>query len=355
MKPPVVAIAIVCLAAGCFRALPQDVPSGPDELAWRLFSRANSQKGKPWDKWTEALNLLDPARTPMLTSLRAMGYDPDIQNMLIALETIKNGTQLKATLAKLSGLNAQPGAGKLQRFYNDALVTAIKGPELNTLKGRKDAFQKGALINLGSTTVAVKVLYRVVKPEDANKYYISSPGSNYGVVAFHLTARIYPQWIWATWEHSTVAEMDKKSGTGYCCSDNFGWDDKNQGASLPLKKLMENNDVLDVWWKNYRLVGTQIYSIDSIGDPEKLGNFAPEMEGTILQHSSCITCHARAAFDVNGMGQKVGTFVGAPNPNWYKPGGKLTHLQLDFLWTLIADVETERLLNQRKINLLDLR
>ncbi|MEH6738050.1 MAG: hypothetical protein V7695_05825, partial [Sulfitobacter sp.] len=54
--------------------------------------------------------------------------------------------------------------------------------------------------------------------------------------------------------------------------------------------------------------------------------------------SSCISCHARAAYDRSGRYLSVfdgpNGNVGAPDPNWFFSGLSVRRMQTDFVWSL---------------------
>jgi len=354
----------VCLSAvAANRAYGGELPSGPDEMAWRLFAQANAQRrsnDKPaWlREWTEKDNLSTNSDTPLLNAWRKAGHHPDIQNMLHVLQTVKERGRLLSQLRKLIGATGEPN---IQSYYNPPLARKLRAPlngdpnaTLSTRAGRQAAFKNGQKIDLGSATVAVKAQFQVVRASEGSQYYLVPPSdNNYAVVAFHLTSRILDQWLWATWEPAPVAAEDQQN-KGYCCKDSFGWDTAAQKPTPQLLRLLRQAKVDDAWGRNYRLVGTQVYAADSTGKDIKLGNYYLEVDHYAT--SSCVTCHARAAFDAHGdpPSQDDGHghgYTGEPCNSWFEMGGKLTHLQLDFLWTNMLDRRVEELLQQLNIDL----
>ena len=86
------------------------------------------------------------------------------------------------------------------------------------------------------------------------------------------------------------------------------------------------------------MAGSQIDFTDSTGRPMLLGN--SEIEGPFITTSSCITCHAKAAININGtflpvfrQSPTLEGDVGIPDPTWfYNTSGQRKFLQLDFVW-----------------------
>lgn len=341
--------AVVFLMPSCRNRSHGDVPAGPDELAWRLLAQVNSKEPVVWDDWEWTHNLILEADAPMLTRWIRAGHKPDMQNMLIALETVKERGRLISILHELSG--AGPGAGPLMAFYNGPLAKAITTNNLNTRRGLGDAFRKGLPLDFGRDTIAVKAKYKFLKPGDADRYHINPKEKDYGVTGFHIAARIFPQWIWATWEQETIVK-DDQANHGLCCSDSFGWDKDRQRPSAELIALFNSKKVPDVWWKHYRLVGAQIYSVDATGGPTRLGNYAIEKG---LPDVSCITCHSRAAFNESAASLDLTNDIGAPVPSWFKNGTQVSYLQYDFLWAILTELKSERLLTLYNIDLFNLQ
>ncbi|HVJ63262.1 MAG TPA: hypothetical protein VM555_11195, partial [Tahibacter sp.] len=178
-----------------------------------------------------------------------------------------------------------------------------------------------------------------------NNAPIFKPGEHW-LVAFHISSKDTPNWVWATWEHV--------NNPGRCdyigCNDSFGYAsaDKvgaNQAVNYTTPHTQCDNLDLASWvfklnqtypsgprsknlgdtfnalgigtkapayadgkqlvpsvsdrgWLSYRLKGAQVDFTDSTGVPTLLGNSVTE--GGFMQTSSCITCHARAGTNAGG-------------------------------------------------------
>ncbi|MGF1751053.1 hypothetical protein [Vibrio cionasavignyae] len=160
---------------------------------------------------------------------------------------------------------------------------------------------------------------------------------NHLLMAFHVSSKDIPRWVWTTFEH--------KNNPGRCdftgCNDSFGYrairpvtgestnyispwqksDNLAQSSVVfardlqyPEGKPTEQLTVLlshfgiatqskpqavsvlpsksDFAWKNYRLKGSQVNFTDNQGRPTHLGNSITE--AGFMSNSSCIGCHARA-------------------------------------------------------------
>lgn len=166
------------------------------------------------------------------------------------------------------------------------------------------------------------------------------------LVAFHISSKDIPNWVWTTFEH--IALPGRCDVTG--CNDAYGYssadqrpantaanyvvpnqhsDKLNQGsivfnpdAGYPTESIRQewqqllsamnigtgnsNNPyepaATNKAWLNYRLKGSQVEFVNAIGQPTFLGNSVTE--AGFMDGSSCIGCHARAG--VAALGSKPG-------------------------------------------------
>jgi hypothetical protein len=109
------------------------------------------------------------------------------------------------------------------------------------------------------------------------------------LVGFHMTSKILPKWLWATWKHESAPDPT---------NDTFGYTGGKR--STELDELFASYNVPSEW-RHYRLIGTQTEFVDSIGTQTKLGNSAHDLEGHRAAFSSCVTCHAMARVDDQGV------------------------------------------------------
>lgn len=237
-------------------------------------------------------------------------------------------------------------------------------------------------------------------PVNDNNAPVFKPGEHW-LVAFHISSKDTPNWVWATWEH-----VDNPGRCDYIgCNDSFGYSTadkvaanqetnyttphtqcdnldlaswvfdlnkpypsgpigKNLGDAFhalgigtktpvydPAKQIVPKAS--DKGWLSYRLKGAQVDFTDSYGVPTLLGNSVTE--GGFMQTSSCITCHARAGTNAGGtVPLALGVFVntlnetgylqsvnGAPDPNLYYASNQppaLEVLQTDFVWGFLSAV-----------------
>jgi hypothetical protein len=166
------------------------------------------------------------------------------------------------------------------------------------------------------------------------------------LVAFHISSKDIPNWVWTTFEH--IALPGRCDTTG--CNDAYGYnsadtrptdtaanyvrpnqqpDKLNQGSVVfkpdagytaetirpEWQQLLSTLQIgtgsstnaheptpTHKAWLNYRLKGSQVEYVNAIGQPTLLGNSVTE--AGFMDGSSCIGCHARAG--VAGLGAKPG-------------------------------------------------
>lgn len=203
------------------------------------------------------------------------------------------------------------------------------------------------------------------------------------LVAFHISTKDIPQWVWTTFEHV--------NNPGRCdfigCNDSYGFasDDARPDAqktranftaprvrddglgqssvifnlglrytSGPISSELSGNfkalnigvsdqkglepAPTDRAWLSYRLKGSQVNFTNVMGRPTRLGNSITE--GGFMNTSSCISCHARAAVVATGNKEDpltvpLGVFAydvlsevgyqqsdhGIPDKDWYHGSG----------------------------------
>jgi hypothetical protein len=176
----------------------------------------------------------------------------------------------------------------------------------------------------------------------------------YIAVSFHISSKDTPNWFWTTFEH--VANQGRCDWIG--CNDSFGFEtiqtitiDESVAAGLPpvarnytppnklttidgrsleafdlaqtylgvdrmtpeLTTILDAFDIgtagdvnttgqptqQDAAWRSYRLKGTQTDWVTSEGHETRLGNSVTE--AGFVNTASCISCHARAAVNEDGL------------------------------------------------------
>lgn len=214
------------------------------------------------------------------------------------------------------------------------------------------------------------------------------------LLAFHISTKDTPQWVWTTFEHVNNPGRCDFSG----CNDSYGYASPDQhpgetmsnftaphvrndglqqssviydlGNTYPsgpvssgLSEIFKSAGIgttqageepmpTDKGWLSYRLKGAQVNFTNAMGRATRLGNSITE--GGFVTTSSCITCHARASVAASGDSKKplavpLGVFLydqlsevgygqsamGIPERSWYHGSGSkpsVRALQTDFMW-----------------------
>lgn len=181
------------------------------------------------------------------------------------------------------------------------------------------------------------------KDKDGKDIVYDCSGKHY-LMAFHISSKDIPNWVWTTFEHVNLPGRCDITG----CNDSWGYassdPDIPDGAAdnyvrpkVRVEKAFSDRrgDIFrrdqiyaaeqarpqltnvfealgigtgskagdhpaaqDPAWLNYRLKGSQVEYVDATGRPTFLGNSVTE--AGFIDGSSCMTCHARAGADKFG-------------------------------------------------------
>jgi hypothetical protein len=220
-----------------------------------------------------------------------------------------------------------------------------------------------------SKHLATKISLNALGLSDDSAATCQLEGIHY-LVAFHISSKDIPNWVWTTFEH--IALPGRCDVTG--CNDAYGY---NSADSRPVNtaanyvvpnqqsdKLNQGSNVLKAdagyasetirpeWqkllsamkigtqtqtnamepapenkaWLNYRLKGSQVEYVNAIGQPTFLGNSVTE--AGFMAGSSCMGCHSRAG--VAALDTKPGAKL--------DPGNSFKHfLALSVFETSLSD------------------
>jgi len=169
-------------------------------------------------------------------------------------------------------------------------------------------------------------------------------GHVWGLTGLHIVTKDLPTWFWADFEH-----VDDPLPAGEPSVDST-----TRGASAPARGGVdgERRELSGSKWAYYRLRGVQIGFTDARGAPTRLSDAMLEQS---FEHTSCMTCHARATIGVQG-GRLVRlnpnpahfdddqgrppAIADASNGDLGPPAAslfgkdRLTFLQTDFIWAM---------------------
>lgn len=303
--------------------------------------------------------------------------------------------------------NSSPGATVLSRieFPSDAIMIKSNWVNAELLEriGKKygwDPYYQGNHYVAKKMENTLKIREHQGPGGGVKETYYNCNGKHY-LVAFHISSKDIPNWIWTTFEHANLPGRCDITG----CNDS--WGSFSSDPDIPVQSAQNyvrpktkpkhpdlflrdqiydaeeltprNEQVLDLLgigtglqdtkdpkenptpedpaWRSYRLKGSQVEYVDSMGLATFLGNSVTE--GGFMDGSSCITCHARAGADQFGPPLSksrpdgapklpLGVFMneltsfgygksasGVPNPSWFYDSNespRLRVMQTDFVW-----------------------
>ncbi len=192
----------------------------------------------------------------------------------------------------------------------------------------------------------VEASWKPIDSEQKDKYHtIEDPklnGQLLGLVGLHLSSKIFPNWLWATWEH-----VDNPHRVEYgIMRDPLIPAQRykifvEHGLCQPDPEASEEDDGLkDCVWTNYELNGVQVSFMDRKGNPMVLSNSVFE---TSNPDSSCMSCHARSTIGAEDTHLELfrPRSLGLPDPSWFDgaPFPSKPFLQMDFV-NFLRDVKT---------------
>lgn len=295
--------------------------------------------------------------------------------------------------------NIQPGSLPYRVKSSTAGLTEIDFP-IDAVMIKSNWIEKTRAEKLGlkDDPDAPYIKMTILTNVNDNNAPIFKPGEHW-LVAFHISSKDTPNWVWATWEHvnnpgrcdyigcndsygySSADKVAANQETNYTTphtqcdhldlaswvfrlNDKYesgprskGLTDAFNGLGIGTKAPAYGTDgplfpkPSDKGWLSYRLKGSQVEFTDSYGVPTLLGNSVTE--GGFMQTSSCITCHSRAGTNAAGtIPLALGVFVnslnetgylqsinGTPDPNLYFASNQppaLQVLQTDFVWGFLS-------------------
>jgi hypothetical protein len=363
---------------------PDPAMNNPDKVSWELFAMVNKKvpsvnNSVLFETWASNEDTFQQnpkfpgasappncAPAPVAALTAALPQQPAITP--VASPKILNVPALEALAPRRPGLQPHvapvaPGEEVSEESRrNRATFDFIFCNKLFTKAGLRAAFATGQAISFPIESMEVKANWVPVGNRSPNDYHINTASDNkrYALVAFHIISKQVPNWTWATFEH--------KDNLGRCdflgCHDKFGAvvqdvapNPAPGGKYDPcvktpaLKKLFADNG-LPALWENYCLKGSQVDFVTATGLKTLLGNSVTE--NGFVDTSSCLSCHARAAFNAQGKNVYGAGFVvpplcpagqtfcspnGTPDPAafWTNPGQPnqaLLAMQSDFIWSI---------------------
>jgi hypothetical protein len=305
------------------------------QTAWTLFAQINQPqadgKTSKWETWGSPADLFPlPTGTPAWPSQAIRSKE---------FEVLKQQIQILAEASDERyhdlSLRLDPSPSSEVHYNCPAFATVVANNYWysTTSLNLAATYQPGteSPIQFPQESIVVKAKWRpfVDGTDNPTRFHVGVDGlgKKWVLIGFHMTSRILPNWLWATWEHMDNAGRPTSD-------DDFGFTGGSSTPSVGLAQLFKQNKLTSEW-NNYRLDGPQVDYLS----PKLRGNSA--IEGALLPTASCMTCHSRAALtkdddkltqvDGNGNG-----YTGKPLASWFNPGGSPPFMQTAFLWSLVV-------------------
>lgn len=386
--------------------VPTKPSSTPEETAWRIFVAVNCDSGdasapRAYQSWQEQYCLYHPTAPECSSGKRARqpggslkGPLADLNNKTLkdecsAMQSVNNNGSNPAS-KNFWPKNLNTAKGHVPKFCEEVFLNSgemgyvtnpVKGkPKFNLLtrqaqgdfvrymishvkKRDGEPITKDNAIDFPTDAVELKVDWiRADALDKTSRFDCDNPpaalytetvgGVCYGLASMHMSSKLYPNWLWATFEPQydiTNPNRCTKELYGECV-DNWGavkarmfrpslGDGKYGPAPTTavkpeLAQLMKAAG-LPKALRNYRLTGAQTDFVDQV--VTQLGSSFTELNaGVAPRQASCITCHNGAAIDTNypppesgkgvpPSGPHVGKGPSDFGPNWTR---------VDFSWFL---------------------
>jgi hypothetical protein len=354
--------------------LPTSNTGSREELAWRLFVAANCKTpgGRlTWETWTTQACLNNPddctgkrLHGSVLSAVNARTLTADHPRRTAGCENMTTSATADPSLKKFvpDNLSAQPKFCE-EVTINPAEQAYAQSNGLLTTTGQGTYLQSGKTIDFTSAAVEVKadwvpaasfqgVTMDCSKPNPA-VYQEVIDGTCYALVGIHISSKLFPNWLWATFEPQYPATNPNRCRPDLynACNDPWGSEPAHStGASTAATPALAAlfraaGAALSPSFQNYRLTGVQTEYSDPVSSAGVLGSSFVEFNANVpAGQASCITCHSYAMYNVknapSGVNQNGGPFPGGASVGQPTPPPSADWKPLDFSWFLGFGVPT---------------
>lgn len=368
-------------AAASACTLPTTMAATNEQTAWQLFVAAScpSNGQLTWETWTEQTCLAQPD-SPGCAPSAAAGAAPVRHLHASQLELRRKKTpQAEAAVAAPGGCGAMTTLANAPKellpfvpknlssdakfceevFVDPTEAAFVKAPAsgatLTKLTGQVAYAASAGNITFPTSSVEIKAdwlpassvkdAFNCTNPPEG-LYVENISGECYALVGVHVSSKLLPNWLWATFEpQNTTTNPNRCSPDLYnSCSDPWGSNPAastgaNTEPTAALTALMTQAN-LPKALLNYRLVAAQSAYVTANNAPIQLGNSFVEFNAQVLPHqASCITCHSYAMVSTKAKeNPNFGAFPGTPSigtPGQAPPpSGGGTWVSQDFSWML---------------------
>lgn len=329
-------------------ALPTTPASTLEETAWRLFVAATCPTSGvhplTFETWTEQSCLQDPAScTGEAGTIRHL----HASHLALGLAATA-GLPASECSSMTSSANAPPSLVPFvpqnlaadPKFCEEVFASAAEvayieepaaGHSLLTLTQQAAYVAAVQKIDFPTEAVEIKADWLPANALSSPAFDCGNPtpdlytevidGNCYALVGMHISSKLYPNWLWATFEPQFTATNPNrcKPDLYSSCSDSWGSSPPTSTGEptqlTPALAALMGEANLAAAFRNYRLVGVQTNFVDTNTTP--LGNSFVEFNAQVpAQQASCITCHSYAQFDSSQTppveNPNFGAFLGTP-------------------------------------------
>jgi hypothetical protein len=352
---------------------PSAITGSNEETAWRLFVAAVCKvpgtEYLTYQTWTEQNCWYDPgscAKTAAATAAPVRHLHGSRLGEIIRRKglgaTVPSGSpgDCNSTMTQVSGdsplnpfvpKNITSKAQFCEEVYvNQAEADYVNAPapgaSLTTLAAQF-AYAKGTPIKFPTPSIEIKAdwlpadsvnnQFDCANNRPAGVYVEMINGKCYALVGMHISSKLLPDWLWATFEpQSTLTNPNRCNPNLYNgCNDPWGSSPATStgqptSATAALTDLM-NQAGLAKEFLNYRLTGVQTALVTGNNQPIELGNSFVEFNAGVLPHqASCMTCHSYAQMNKDGT---ESSFLGPPHIGTPRPT-PTGNIPQDFSWML---------------------
>ncbi|WP_125910549.1 hypothetical protein [Burkholderia singularis] len=325
------------LPAAC--AMPTKIPDGEykfQQLSWQIFTAANCKDptGKhplAWESWPDQdclksgkNNCSEVSSRTLRASVLAQkngvkqnDFVGDDCSPMVASNTRNLPAALKPFIPK--NLSIKPKFCEevhVNKAESDYIIRPLPRMNLQSLAAQGRYAFANHVIEFPKDAIEIKADWipsnSLTPPFDCNAnkpkgvYVEIINGTCYALVGVHISSKLNPKWVWATFEpQNNLTNPNRCNEKLYsACVDPWGSNPQESTgefteATQQLKKLMSDAELMPEFM-NYRLVGVQSdYGGDQkTGESKYLGNSFVEFNAQVLpRESSCITCHSYAVFN----------------------------------------------------------
>ncbi|HSR96041.1 MAG TPA: hypothetical protein VLM79_03170 [Kofleriaceae bacterium] len=356
-----------------------------EQTAWQLFVAASCQvNGKmAWETWTEQTCFENPKSagcTPVAgagagaahsrhrlhgsrlgAGLRGVAAKPAVDATPGPCGSMTTAANAPAQLAPFVPSNVAKDAKFCEEvFVNPAEAAFVNAPAPNaslTSLTAQVAYAQSQAISFPTASVEVKAdwlpaasvnnAFDCAKNPPAGVYTETIDGVCYALVGLHISSKLLPNWLWATFEpQNKITNPNRCNPDLYnACNDPWGSAPATSTgaptqATAALTALMTEAGI-GKQFGDYRLVAAQSAYVDANNNPIQMGNSFVEFNAGVLPHqASCITCHSYAMTSTTAQeNPNFGAFpntpsIGTPGPAPLPAQGGGTWVAQDFSWML---------------------